>query len=78
MAVFLRVTERVTAIKGLRKLGAALQACISLKGFFIGNDEINGIADRPSSSRIGSGYRNIIRYGVYQNTARCRGENYDG
>jgi hypothetical protein len=28
-----------TAIKGLRKLGAALQAFFSLKGFFIGNDQ---------------------------------------
>jgi hypothetical protein len=33
VAVFLRATEWVAAIKGLRKLGAALQAFL-LEGFF--------------------------------------------
>jgi hypothetical protein len=32
---FLRATDCVTANKGLRKLGAALQAFFSLKGFFV-------------------------------------------
>jgi hypothetical protein len=41
---FLRGTERVTATKGLRKLGAALQAFFSLKGFFFNK------IDPPASS----------------------------
>jgi hypothetical protein len=36
IAVCLRASEQLTAIKGLRKLGATLQAFFGLKGFFLG------------------------------------------